>query len=110
VSQRRARSKKDEGAADAARALNVRVANELSASAAMSGPVESAGRRVPNAAPRVIGGRSRPGKASLMQRQPWWPAHKAGAKLFDVKMGRDWITFNILRFSLLASGGTGFNR
>jgi hypothetical protein len=97
VGQRRARSNMDEDAAGPARVSNVRVVNELIASAAASWPVESAGRRIPNATPRVIGGRSKPGKPLLMQRQPWvagWePARNLSAldekELEDLQQGAD---------------------
>jgi hypothetical protein len=95
VSQRRARSNMDEGAAGAARASNVRVANELCASAATRGPDDRAGRKAPNAAPPVNPGRSSSAKPSLMQRQPWVAGSEPARNLTALDE-KDLRTFNTM--------------
>jgi hypothetical protein len=69
----------DEGAARGARAMNVRVEMNESASAALGRPVDFAGRKVPAATPIPERGRFLVGGKYLMQRQPWWPAKSAGS-------------------------------
>ena len=76
---RPARSKMDEGAADWARASNVRVETKLDASAAF-GRTALAVRKVPAATPDPVGGRVSSGEEYLMQRQPRWPAKMPARK------------------------------
>jgi hypothetical protein len=64
----------DEGAAETARAFNVRVEKKKVASAARGRPAEMPGRKAPAATPGPVRAGSVWGKKCLMQRQPWWPA------------------------------------
>jgi hypothetical protein len=64
----------DEGAAETARAFNVRVEKKKVASAARGRPVLKTGHKAPAAMPGPDRVGSVWGEKCLMQRQPWWPA------------------------------------
>jgi hypothetical protein len=64
-----------------ARARNVRVVMDFSASAALGRPVLSSGRSAITAAPALAVGRSEVMGKCLMQRQPWLPAKTQAGKM-----------------------------
>jgi hypothetical protein len=91
LSGRCARSNRDKGATLSARALNVRVVLDFSASAALGRPVFSSGRSAITAAPALAVGRSEVMGKCLMQRQPWLPAKtQAGTMLSAPKEEKVW--------------------